>query len=84
MYTFMYFYEFVRKLCYKIKMSKRDVQSPLNKYLRHRPAKFGHNRMIYTTYKFKKIKEKKKEKKRKEKTSTIIDKASAPFWKSLS
>ena len=25
MYTFMYFYEFVKKLCYKIKMSKRDV-----------------------------------------------------------
>ena len=25
MYTFMYFYELVKKLCYKIKMSKRDV-----------------------------------------------------------
>ena len=25
MYTFMYFYEFVKKLCYKIKMPKRDV-----------------------------------------------------------
>ena len=25
MYTFMYFYEFVMKLCYKIKMPKRDV-----------------------------------------------------------
>ena len=25
MYTLKYFYEFVKKLCYKIKMSKRDV-----------------------------------------------------------
>ena len=25
MYTFMYVYEFVKKLCYKIKMPKRDV-----------------------------------------------------------
>ena len=25
MYTFMYFYDFVKKLCYKIKMPKRDV-----------------------------------------------------------
>ena len=25
MYTFIYFYEFVKKLCYKIKMPKRDV-----------------------------------------------------------
>ena len=25
MYTFMYFYEFVKKLCYKIKMSKHDL-----------------------------------------------------------
>ena len=25
MYTFMYFYEFVEKLCYKIKMPKRNV-----------------------------------------------------------
>ena len=25
MYTFMYFHEFVKKLCYKLKMPKRDV-----------------------------------------------------------
>ena len=27
----MYFYEFVKKFCYKIKMSKHDVWSPLTK-----------------------------------------------------
>ena len=29
MYTFMYFYEFIKKLCYKMKMPKREVQSSL-------------------------------------------------------
>ena len=29
MYTFMYFYQLVKKLCCKIEMAKRDVKSPL-------------------------------------------------------
>ena len=30
----MYLYEFVKKLCYKVKMPKRDVKSPPLKWLR--------------------------------------------------
>ena len=29
MYTCMYFYEFLKKLCYKVKMPKRDYSPPL-------------------------------------------------------
>ena len=29
MYTFLYFHKFVKKLCYKIKMPKRDLLPPL-------------------------------------------------------
>ena len=38
MYTFMYCYEFFKKLCYKIEMPKRDVKSLLKPILELHPS----------------------------------------------